>query len=363
MRNQMETAARGRPWARQASWVFLLGVGGIGLGSGACGDTTGEVDRPRSQVSVQSLDLPGLDGPYMFAFAVTGPSGFRQERTGLRPALYGASAGEITYVAVCDASRDGLNRVDLSVDRDPGQRTDRLAPRLLLPETQLGVRCAKDQDTILEQRLVAAELDQRPAETRIRFDDVRCVATQACAADGNALEVRCARPGGKPVALGIRDTRLVCAGLEEAVEPLGTTVSRLGVTARTRDVGGEDAAWRAEVSPSDLPGCRLEAELVAAPDLGAGRAPACHAWPVLEVAMPLGGACEASAEVHVAFAEAGGPHVDDIVENRAYRAAPPAPTASDCAARPLGFTTPSATSGDEGGQGFLDLYLELVLPR
>lgn len=332
---------------------------------GACDAEIDSSPPPMTtEIQVHPLFLPELDGPYRFNFAVTSPSGFRSEGTGLRPASFGTKPNEVLYVSGCDASGDGLNRVELSVDRDSGEPTTRRAPQLLLPETRFAVRCSEQQDTFLGQRLVAAELDRRAAETRVHFDDVRCVATQTCAADGTALEVRCARPGARPVALGIRDTRLVCAGLEEAVQPLGTTLSRWGVTARTRDVGGEDAAWRAEVSPADLSGCTLEAELVAAADLGAGRGPSCHAWPVLEVTLPLGGACGSKAEVDVAFAEAGGPEVDEIVENRVARAAPPVATDSSCAAMATGVAAPSATNGEEEEmQGFLGMHLELVLPR
>lgn len=345
-----------------SSIVFLVGASGLSLGAcDGAGDSS--FTPPVASFSVAPIFLPDLDDPYRFNLAVTGPSGFRYERAGLRAALYGTKRAEVNYIGSCDASADGLNRVELSVERDPGQRTHRLAPRLLLPETRLGVRCSQDKDTYLEQRMVAAELEERPTETLVRFDDVRCVATQRCAAEGNAMEVRCSRPGERAVALGIRDARLVCGGLEDAVDPLGSTASRLGVTTVTRDLSGEDAAWRAEVSPADLPGCTLEAELVAAADLAAGRAPACHAWPVLEVALPLGKACEARPQVAVAFEEAGGPPVDELVQSRAHRATPPTAPESQCAALPLGLAAPSAAPGATGRQGFLDLHLQLVLPR
>lgn len=355
------------------SAACVLGVGGLG-GLAACDDTNEWPSGPvTSTVSVTPLDLPDLEGPYSFELALTGPSGPLHRQTGLRPAQFGSKPGEITYIAACDASGDGLNRLELTALRDPGERTTRQAPRLTLPETQVGVRCIENQDVVLGQRMVAAELERRDTDTRVRFDDVRCVATQACAPEGNALEVRCARPGGKPVALGIRDARLSCGSLEEALDPLGTTHTRLGVSAVTRDVGRGDgrddrgeAAWRAELSPADLAGCTFEAELVAAADLDAGQAPACHAWPVLEVALPLGGACDGGAELAVSFAEAGGPTLDAVVENRAARLAPmhpmtPAETA--CAARQPVVLSPNGTTNANLSQGFLDLHLELVFPR
>jgi len=346
-------------------------VASLVLGLVACDATEDpSPEGPRAVIHVEPLDLPTHDARFFVDLAIVGRGGLVSDTRGISSAHYGDGLA-LNYVVPCDASGDGQSRVDVSVRglRAGSHARERLPSGLVPPRFGVGVTCVENRDTRLDLRMPVAAVRAIDDDLAIAFDDVRCRVSQTCGGDAAALEVTCTRVGGGAVELGVRDARLVCDDMALDVAPVGETRTQLGVTTTMRAaVGPRATTWSARASPADLPGCALEADLVAAPRFVGGQAPACHAWPVMQVALPIApGACGATPDLELVYHEAGGPRVDDLIASRrAPRAEAPTPTL--CQAAPALGAHPPAAAGEggttmrEARQGFIDLAIEVVLP-
>jgi hypothetical protein len=81
------------------------------------------------------------------------------------------------------------------------------------------------------------------------------------------------------------------------------------------------------------------------------------------VSLPVGGACDGRAEVHVGFAEAGGLPVDGIVRSRSYGSTRSIAQETSCAARLPSLQGDASVPPEKRTEGYLDMHFELVFPH
>ncbi len=344
----------------------------VGLASAVgCGD--GEaLDAPRGpQISVGVLDLPATALAFDVDLRLVSPDGWLSVDVPLESRHYGDANGNISYIAACDASGDGVNRVELTL-REPVPNAFAVPAGLVIPAaTSFGVMCESNQDFRLDYAFELAKRSVVDDVTTVVFADMQCRVSHACSADDVGVQVVCDSPAG-PSTLGVRDVQLVCGGYREPLAAIGRSDIRVGGSADASAASLDGSAvegnvWSARVQPRNLPTCNLEAEVVAAPVLEGGRADRCTAWPVLKVALPLGPNRCGRANVEVAYAEAGGPTVDAMIDDGVV-SRPTMSTAATCVAAPLvaertGTPSDGTTTMREGEQGFFDLSLRYVFPE
>ncbi|MFO0749502.1 MAG: matrixin family metalloprotease [Myxococcota bacterium] len=325
----------------------------------ACDDFAGS-STPQSHLVVSVAPLPPLDLTHDFQIDL----GLR-DATGLdQPMasdLSASSFGDGRALSWVGACAPGSNRLAVTVhDVSP-------APEGLVEPGTASVpfTCVGGADTALDFGFELATLRAGPGgAAAIAFGDVRCSATPTCGAAGESLVVRCDRPGVEDgsVTLGVRGTRVVCGSLEVPIAPDGASQA-FDASFDASAIAAPDAAtWRVAAAVSDLGGCRLEAELMAAPELFGGHGPACVAWPTLAVAMPLdGSACAGAGPVAVGYRH-GAEYTAAIAVDASGVHAPATPDhwQASCATTPA--AAPEAGLRDTGGEGFFDLSFVLTMP-
>jgi len=352
------------------------GVGRVGLPLAltclvaACDEDT-FVSDPEPSFTVSVAPLPPLDGQFDYLADLR-----FADRTGsvlsefldLPMNLYGDRKSTMTYVGACSpgSAAVGLAVHDVIIAGE-GPIADLVEPA----RVSVGVACGANQDVPLDYDFELATLREDGDGTAIAFADLRCSARRSCEADRVAVEVTCVREGDDTrMELGIGETRLVCGALDVPVSPGG--VGALGVTLeRTPLSEGDRRGWTLATTSTDLPGCHLEAQLIAAPELVGGHGKPCTGWPVLDVALPLStAACASERVVDVAYRDGASFTSELVVDALGVRVPSPATGWTPaCAAAPDVWqqSPPTAGSGEvrvrDAEQGFVDIALDVRLPR
>jgi len=268
----------------------------VGLGAG-CADS-GDVDSWNHEgtdvrIEVDPLDPSAASMDYLFDLRVVGPNGqLVTQEDGLAAAAYGNDRGAILYVVAC---QPGLNQVGVGVrDIVDGVAGGGMVPEGLVQPMRLNLTgsCFENTDAPLSLGAELATLREDSAGAAvIAFADITCTTKQACGETGVSVEVACSRSAeaGMGVSLGVSGTRVVCGGTALAFDPQGETTAFETKFKSTASSNGATSRWSmaADATATDLSGCRLEASIIAAPDLLGGFGPACKAWPVLELNLPL----------------------------------------------------------------------------
>ena len=338
----------------------------------ACDEGDTFVSEPGPTISVSVLPLPPLDGQldYQADLRFSDRSGsVLADFLDLPMRLYGDGMSAMTFVAACtpgDAAV-GLAVHDVNIAGE-GPIADIVQPA----RVSVGIACTANGDVLLDYGFELATLREDADGAAIAFADLRCTAQRSCDADRVGVQVACVRQGGDGrVELGISQARLVCGALDLPISPEGE-VGALGIAIdRTPSSEGDRSGWSLATATTDLPGCRIEAAIIAAPELVGGHGQPCTGWPVMRLALPLStSACASERVVDVAYQDGASFTSELVVDALGTRV--PSPTAGwtpTCAATPdvWQHSAPTAGSGEvtvrDAPQGFIDVALEVKLPR
>lgn len=338
----------------------------------ACDEGDTFVSEPGPTITVSVLPLPPLDGrlDYQADLRFSDRSGsVLADFLDLPMRLYGDGMSAMTFVGACtpgDAAV-GLAVHDVSTTGE-GPIADIVQPA----RVSVGVACTANADVLLDYGFELATLREDADGAAIAFADMRCTAQRSCDADRVGIQVACVRQGGDGrVELGISQARLVCGALDLPISPEGE-VGALGITVdRTPSSEGDRSGWSLATATTDLPGCRIEAAIIAAPELVGGHGQPCTGWPVVRLALPLStAACASERVVEVAYQD-GASFTSELVIDALGARVPPAISGwspSCAAASDVWRLAAPSRSADEtlmtdAPQGFIDLALEVRLPR
>lgn len=334
--------------------------------SAACDDTDYRPSGPKFEVSV--TPIPTLDGLFFFdlGFRTLSASGEEvMSKTGLSSQLYGFD-GAITYIGVC---APGEGHIELGVENVQFNDPDPQAGHLVEANVSLDIECAAGTDTQLAYDFELATLNERGPISLVEFSDVTCTVARTCKASGIGADVTCSRSvdDGLGVALGLIDSRIVCGTLGVPVAPIGenTPAPDLASIKTSAESGLAIQRWSIQATPpsnspdgslSSRQDCHLEARFIAAPELSGGRPPACTAWPVVELSVPLSVEdCANTSPVSVDYIDASQGAAALVIDARGPHI-PASTVASSCT------VTSTGTVADPNATSYFDLSVQVFIP-